>query len=482
MVPVNARDHRTTTAEEGLSGMQLKTKDEIASLARTLAQSYELVRCNGVTYAPEHWVTGDSTPMPGPHERVWAPVSDEDLLHLGNHVSDILFASESEFRSFAYQVKQSAINARDVPPWLLMRTDDGLMVLTETGELLPADGTFLPNFIRPRLNTNEDRKAEVFKVISEWVDSEEDAHLLLYHLATCLSPGWSAGRYVLLIGDGSNGKSVLQWMLRDLFGTDNTSSVTRQDMSAKSTTCVELSGKLLNNVFDGAMDYLKDSGVEKSLVMGEPVPIKVLYESVHRSVQTNALFIEGLNKEPRSRDKGVALQRRIVRFFLPNTYPADPAFQRHMRSEEMLGAFLAVLLDHFVLENEKATKLSMSKAAQALQLEQMYINSPSLQFLEWFVQSDTSLIDKFVGSRLTPLIQSFMGWRMKAGLELYTEQDARSMLKDHFTLVRKTVRTPTGFAKDWFITAIKPGTQVFLDELVSRGDEEIEDITTVVAD
>src|SRR5436190_6776704 len=103
--------------------MQVKSRDEIASLAKTLAQTYELVRFNGVIYAPEHWITGDSTPMPGLHERVWAPVSDEEMLLLGNHVSGIQFQNESEFRSYVYQVKQSATVARDVPPWLMMRTD-----------------------------------------------------------------------------------------------------------------------------------------------------------------------------------------------------------------------------------------------------------------------------------------------------------------------------------------------------------------------
>ena len=79
------------------------------------------------------------------------------------------------------------------------------------------------------LNEDVADKDRVFGVITEWLDSEEEAHSLLHHLATALAPGWSAVKYVLLLGEGRNGKSLLMKMLHQMIGWDNVSSVTRQN-------------------------------------------------------------------------------------------------------------------------------------------------------------------------------------------------------------------------------------------------------------
>lgn len=461
--------------------MQLKSREEHAIAAKSLADSFEMVQHQNVTYIPAHWLTGESTPLPPPGERIWLPLSNDDKLQLANHVSGILFNSTGESRNFNYLLQQVSKKAQDVPPWLMMRTNDGLMVLTETGELLPADGTFLPNYIKPKLNNDPELKAELLSIITEWVGGEDEAESLLNHLATCLSPGWSAGKYILLIGDGRNGKSVLLSMLAGLFGRENTSNVTRQAMSEKSVVCTELNGKLLNLVYDGQAEYLKDSGVEKSLVTGEEVGIRMLFENNLTPVQSNALFIEGLNKEPKSRDKGMALQKRMARFYLPNTYDRDVKFERRMKSEEMLGAFLALLLDRFVLESHLEEKLVMSLTSLELQAEHMYLNSPVIQFLEHAVQVDPKLPAKLVGAPLDPLIQAFMAWRITAGHDLYSAADSLSMFKECFVIYRKTVRNTHGFTKEKVIKGLKPSTTMFLEVLVSRGDD-VEDITAVVAE
>ena len=459
----------------------LKTKQEHAEAARTLASSFELVRHGGITYIPAHWQTEDIRPLPDAADRIWLPLSREDKEVMGREISQILFATETELSNFCFMLKQLSVLEKDVPSRLLMRTDDGLRVLTEKGELLEPDGTFIPNFIRPKLNTDEGLKKEVFDTIKHWVDSEEEAHSLLHHLATCLAPGWSATKYVLLIGDGRNGKSILMMMMADLFGPENTSQVTRQDMSKHSSVCVALNGKLLNIVFDGAAEYLKDSGAEKSLVTGETVPIRQLYETGTTPVQTNALFIEGLNKEPKTRDKGVALQKRIVRFFFPQEFEKNLQFERHMRSEPMLGAFLAVLMDHFVLEYEQAEKLQLSASSMAMQLEQMHTNSPVLQYLEHEVQVDPRFMDTLEGALLEQLVSHFMAWRLNEGYETFSSVDTLNMFKEFFHTYQKSVRDGNKVVKKRAIRSAKSITVTFLNQLITEGGDD-EDLTELVAD
>src|SRR5690606_31537198 len=100
----------------------------------------------------------------------------------------------------------------------------------EEGTLIVPDGTFVPNYVQPQLNESETHKQKVFDTIVEWLGSAEVAKSLLHHLATCLHPGYSAAKYVLLIGEGRNGKGVLLSMLETLFGRENISNITRQMM------------------------------------------------------------------------------------------------------------------------------------------------------------------------------------------------------------------------------------------------------------
>lgn len=461
--------------------LELTSKPAMAAAAKTLAQSYELVQHNSVTYIPTNWRTLEKGPC-GPEDCIWLPLSRQDKRRMANNLSNILFANDSEITNFDLMLRQFAREDDQAVTRLLIKTEDGLRVLDESGQLIPPDGAFLPNFIKPQLNPEEELKKEVRGVISEWLRSEEEATSLLHHLATALSPGWSAVKYLLLIGDGRNGKSVLLQMLADLFGNENVSGITRQQMADFLPVCSELNGKLLNIVYDGKMTYIKDSSMEKTLIAGEPGYVRMLYENGTTKVQTNALFLEALNNEPKTRDKSSALQKRISRFWFPNVYELDYAFDAHMRSEAMLGAFLALLLDHHVGRDQLAHKLKQTAGATLLQVEQQLLNSPLLQYLQHLVNQDAAWISKFEagGQLVEPLVSSFMAWRLLEGYNEYSSADVKRMLKEYFHVDRKSVRENGKVIKREQLGQPKPETQALLDQL--KGEHDGLQPDTVVED
>lgn len=462
--------------------LELKGKQELARAAQSLASSFELVLHDATTFIPAHWETEAPTPIPEPEDKIWLPLSRRQKQQLGNEVNNILFATDSEMSSFDYMLRQFATEETEPVRSIFVRTPDGLRVLNELGELVTPTGTFLPNFIKPMLNPDDIAKKEVFGVITEWLDSEEEAHSLLTHLATALAPGWSAVKYILLMGDGRNGKGVLLNMLVGLFGQENVSGVTRQAMAEQKPTCVELNNKLLNVIFDGQMDYIKDSGLEKTLIAGEPGYIRMLYESSTTKVQTTGLFIEALNKEPKSRDKSSALQKRLVRFHFPNVYALDHGFYKKMTSEPMLGAFLALLIDHYVTEDEVATKLAPTKAAMSMQVDQMWANSPMYQYLAHLVGVDPTMRAKLLGFNTDALISAFMAWRIAEGYDAYSSADVLNMLKDAFDLGWKSARVNGKVTKVRTIKGLKPETQALLEQLEEGTDDEAEALAELVGD
>jgi hypothetical protein len=459
-----------------------KTAAELATEAETLATSFEYVKFNGRVYAPVDCETGDDTVIPPVDRKCWVPLSQTDIQQKARVQFDTLFRDDRQLNNFIFMVQQIATFTVSAKPWLLVKTEAGLKVLREDGKLYDPDGTFVPNMLVPVLNTDPDDKAELMSIITNWLGDEKDeAMSLLSHLATSLAPHWSAGKYVLLIGDGRNGKSVLMTMLQDLFGRHNCSGVERQVISDSSPGAFDLNGKLLNLVFDGPIEFVKDSGREKSIITGEQINVRKLYTNEMSVIQTNALFLEGLNQEPKSRDKSSALQARLVRFRFPNKYAEDDVFFERMRSERMLGALLSLLIDNYVLPSSKAVMLAPTAASMRLQMEHMEENSLAVQFVVHLEETEALGAEAtLVDAPFDDLVTKFLSWRLQVNdLTAWDKSSLLSMFNPVLSTARKSARIAgkTNPVKVRTITGLKSEVLVYLESL-----KEDVHATTVVDD
>lgn len=462
--------------------LELKTKKELAAEAFKLSQGHKLVRYRSVTYIPADFETRTTSVPPDIDRTIWLPLSRDKIRMLAAIQFDTLFANDGELSSFDFMVAQTAIQQDKPVDSLLVRTADGLRELDDTGTLVAATGEFRPNCLVPMLNEDVAEKDRVFSWLVEVLgDDEEDAHSLLHHLATCLAPGWSAVKYVLLLGEGRNGKSLLMKMLHKVIGSDNVSSVTRQAISEQSPVVTELNGKLLNLVYDGQATYLKDSGAEKTLIAGEPFPVRMLYQSTPTVVQTTGLFIEGLQREPKTGDKSTALQKRLVRFQFPNVYALDHRFEKRMLTEESLGAFLSLLIDHYVKEDEVAVRLAPTSKAMELQLEAMYVNSMGLQFLKHLQEHDVLGAVGLLGNPLSELVAKFQSWRLKENdLGTWAEPDVLALFAPLLNNERKSVRQAGTVRKVRVATSFKTEAEAFIKSL--EGTEDGSELDALVED
>jgi hypothetical protein len=203
-------------------------------------------------------------------------------------------------------------------------------------------------------------------------------------------------------------------------------------------------------------------------------------------VQTNGLFVEGLNREPKTGDKSLALQKRLVRFQFTRTYELDYKFEHLMLSEAMLGAFLSLLLDHYVLQAEVHTKLRPTKASQTLQLEQMHTNSMPFQFIDWFDGEDALGVEGLIGEQIPDVAQKFKHWRLAemGDINVWADKDVEQMLTPLFSTERKSKRINGRVRKVRVITGFRQQLDQFIHYL--RGEEEAdvsasEDSSTLVA-
>lgn len=458
-----------------------KTPAQLADEAFRLAQSQHMVRYHNITYIPADFETLETAVPPEPDRTIWLPLTQQEIRQRAADQFDTLFKSPNELAGFEFMVAQSAdVEDGDIRS-LLIRTPDGLKELDEFGKLIDPDHTFRPNTVLPMLNEDVDDKAKVFAVISGWLNSDEDAESLLSHLATCLSPGWSVVRYVLLIGEGRNGKSLMLRMVQGLLGQENVSNVSRQLMSLENAAVLDVNGKLANIVFDGAAEYVKNSGPEKSLIAGEPVGIRRLFESTLTQAQTTGLFIEGLNREPKTSDKSLALQKRLVRFFFPNVYALDRRFEKMMLSEPMLGAFLSLLVDRYVPEEELAVRLAPTKQSMLLQLEAMHTNSQAMQFLQHLEEHSTAGAVGVVGMEMSELAKDFKAWRVgQSDITTWSEPDIVALFAPLLNSERRSKREAGKVIKVRVVTALKSEAAAYIETL--RGDENDETVIEALVD
>lgn len=117
-------------------------------------------------------------------------------------------------------------------------------------------------------------------------------------------------RALLLVGEGSNGKSVFLDTLKALVGKDNYSSLTLGDIQSD-TNRYQLDGKLFNLAEETPSKALVDGTMFKNLVTGGEFIVRLLYKQPY-VVKNVAKFIFACNELPPTTDVTLGMFRRIM--------------------------------------------------------------------------------------------------------------------------------------------------------------------------
>lgn len=118
--------------------------------------------------------------------------------------------------------------------------------------------------------------------------------------------------FLLIDGEGSNGKSVYLAALRALLGEENYSSVPLQAFAAERPFALtDTMGKLANFDFDVTFIEMREEGRLKSWVSGEPVLVERKGRDA-MSIRPTARLTFACNDRPFFRDKSKGIWRRML--------------------------------------------------------------------------------------------------------------------------------------------------------------------------
>lgn len=171
----------------------------------------------------------------------------------------------------------------------------------------PTPDWFSPNTVG--YNYDPDAKCEFFTQFLEGIfDLELDRKAWQEWCGYCLVPETWLQKAMLLIGEGSNGKSSLMASMEALIGEQNVAACSLESLNDK-YTAYSLVGKLVNMCSDfGSANADLSEGVIKNLIHGDPVNIDRKYKESLKAVLP-CRFVLATNNQPRWKDKTEGMWR-----------------------------------------------------------------------------------------------------------------------------------------------------------------------------
>ena len=171
----------------------------------------------------------------------------------------------------------------------------------------------------------------------------DKTHQLLLHqyIGYAFTNHLKLEKALFLYGDGGNGKSVVQEVMTELLGKENTSSVSIGKLTKDPNTIILIEGKLLNYCSENEKTI--DPTMFKTLVSGEEVLGKKLYSDI-RPVTNYAKIMFNMNSLPDIKDESQSFVRRLLILnFNKKPKKVDPELHFKIIDKELAGIFNRVI-------------------------------------------------------------------------------------------------------------------------------------------
>lgn len=173
---------------------------------------------------------------------------------------------------------------------------------------------------------DESAKSPVFEkflhdIFRDDKDRDEKMQFVLEWMGLCLVPDTSYEKFVVCVGEGGNGKSVLLKLMAELLGHENVYSAPIQRLGNR-RALAELDGKLLLTSSEINENTVMDDGILKQIVSGDTVEAERKYEHPFTYTPVARIML-ATNHLPKLRDVTHAFFRRLVMLRFNRNFTAD---------------------------------------------------------------------------------------------------------------------------------------------------------------
>jgi len=371
----------------------------------------------------------------------WEKFTVDDLRTLANSLLNEQYVKSGHIEEFVLHVRRSGelqIKFKD-----LNCAEEGKINLENcvvdcrTGETFAHSPEHYAMYTLPYAYDPEATCPKFNKFLDEVLPDKECQDLLLHFLG-CVVANVAPKKldiFLVMYGEGSNGKSVLLGLIEYLLGDDAVSNVPLKDMC--DTRMVPLMiGKTLNIDYDASTTGTIPSEPLKKLTSGDPFTSKLLYENVMK-VKLNTKLIIAANAIPNIPELSKAIQRRI--YALPFTAYFDE-MERDKHIDPKLHAEAPGILNKLLAAYKRAVKNDFNyKAPEVvdyLRQEMRYDQNPLVAFKEDCLVDSLTKAGEYDGSYV------FTDSLFEAYKNYCIEQNMKPKSKSSFVAdLKKVLRT-----------------------------------------
>ncbi|MFW5987864.1 MAG: phage/plasmid primase, P4 family [bacterium] len=298
----------------------------------------------------------------------------------------------------------------------------------KSGELKPHKPNYYSQFQLP-IEYNPDATCPRWKkTLKEWVPEGQARQFLQEFTGYCLIPDTSMQKAIILHGSGRNGKSTFLNVLISLFGEDNLSNIPLHRFTGQAGRweTASIQDKLVNICSDIDAVYLKETGIIKTMIAGEPLRGEYKHGASF-DFRPVVRLIFSANEIPRARDKSGAWYRRFEIIKFPNEFKnSDPGYDPFL--EQKLKKELPGILN-WALEGLQRFKrqgnFTESEAIQKAKNEYERQNDTVVAFVEDCTEFPVDCYEV-----CQKVFNSYKQYCENAGLKFTSRKTFTSKLKD----------------------------------------------------
>ena len=228
-----------------------------------------------------------------------------------SHICNEVFAM---IRSTSYD---STIELRG--PEDIIVIDDGRLNLT-TGKYIDGFNSEELQIVRVPIEYNPGADCPSFKqFLSEVLENEDDIQAIFELIGYCLWKFMVYDVFVIFVGLGANGKTVLLEVMTKFLGEENVSTVTLQQLALSRFASAGLLGKLANLAGEIPNEAIKDTSRIKELSGGGLIEGEYKFQDTF-VFRNFAKLIFSTNEPPAIYDDTTGTWRRLRTFKFPRTF------------------------------------------------------------------------------------------------------------------------------------------------------------------
>lgn len=265
------------------------------------------------------------------------------------------------------------------------------------------------------------------KFLREITNSEEDVTILEEVLGFCLYREYFAAKALMLVGDGSNGKSTFLSLVKTFLGHKNVSSRSLQDLEIHRFAKADLHSKLANIYADLPDKALQSTGTFKMLTGRDLISAEKKFQQPFHYVNYAKLLFSA-NKVPEANDDTSAFFRRWIIIIFPKVFTgsdADPYILEKLTTDTELSGLLNLALAG-LKRLLKTGRFSHSKTTEEVKEDYIRKSSPIAAFMSDYIEADS---DAFIEKK--PLYACFAEYCRNLKLPTVTQDTFFKNLPKH---------------------------------------------------